>query len=313
MKKSNVLEISILLFIAIIIIPFVALRYDTAPTAIQKDALITMFKVCMAVALVCFAVSEWTRNYSQVDKLWSMLPVIYTGISAYYADWSPKLLLIFSVVLIWGLRLTYNFSRRGGYRLKFWEGEEDYRWSVLRQDAKFNTRLRFGIFNLFFISIYQNILILLFAIPSILCIGNDTSVSFFDIILSLVIVCLVIYETVADQQQWNFQTHKYNLMKNNKPLSSPYSAGFIKSGLWRFSRHPNYFAEQSIWIVFYFFSVSATGRWLNWTAIGAILLMLLFQGSANFSEGISSAKYPEYDDYCNKTSKFIPVFWKKSN
>jgi steroid 5-alpha reductase family enzyme len=71
-------------------------------------------------------------------------------------------------------------------------------------------------------------------------------------------------------------------------------------------RHPNYSAEQAIWIVFYFFSVAATGEWLNWSIMGAILLVLLFWGSSTFSESISAGKYPEYSDYQRQVPRFIP-------
>jgi len=82
--------------------------------------------------------------------------------------------------------------------------------------------------------------------------------------------------------------------------------GFIDTGLWGVVRHPNYAAEQAIWIVFYFFSVAATGRWINWSVMGAILLVLLFLGSSNFSESISSGKYPEYVEYKRHIPRFIP-------
>jgi steroid 5-alpha reductase family enzyme len=89
-------------------------------------------------------------------------------------------------------------------------------------------------------------------------------------------------------------------------LKEPYKTGFICSGVWSRSRHPNYFSEQAIWASVYIFSIAATGRVINWTMIGSLLLMLLFQGSADFSEGISAEKYPAYKEYCKKTPKFIP-------
>ena len=69
-------------------------------------------------------------------------------------------------------------------------------------------------------------------------------------------------------------------------------------------RHPNYMAEQAIWIVFYFFSVTATGYWINWTIKGGLLLVLLFKGSSDFSESISEEKYPEYNKYMLTVGRF---------
>jgi steroid 5-alpha reductase family enzyme len=71
-------------------------------------------------------------------------------------------------------------------------------------------------------------------------------------------------------------------------------------------RHPNYAAEQAIWIVFYLFSVTATGEWINWSIVGSVLLVILFKGSSNFSEEISSKKYPKYSDYQKKVGRFLP-------
>ena len=84
---------------------------------------------------------------------------------------------------------------------------------------------------------------------------------------------------------------------------------FVSSGLWAKVRHPNYACEQSNWIVFYLFSVAATGRWINWSMVGCVLLVILFQSSADFSENISTGKYPDYKDYQKRVPKFFPKFW----
>jgi steroid 5-alpha reductase family enzyme len=80
----------------------------------------------------------------------------------------------------------------------------------------------------------------------------------------------------------------------------------VDTGLWAYSRHPNFFGEQMVWVCFYLFSIAASGRIVNWSIVGCILLILLFQGSANFSEKISAEKYPEYKDYQRRVCKFLP-------
>ncbi|NNF22662.1 MAG: DUF1295 domain-containing protein, partial [Saprospiraceae bacterium] len=72
------------------------------------------------------------------------------------------------------------------------------------------------------------------------------------------------------------------------------------------SRHPNYAAEQGFWLVIYLFSVSATSHWINWSAGGVLLLIILFWNSSNFSERISSSKYPLYKDYIENTPRYLP-------
>ena len=85
----------------------------------------------------------------------------------------------------------------------------------------------------------------------------------------------------------------------------------MTGGLWTYSRHPNFTCEQIIWIIFYLFSVSATGDILNWSIAGCILLVILFYNSAKFSEEISAAKYPQYKEYQMNVPMFLGRF--KSN
>jgi steroid 5-alpha reductase family enzyme len=82
----------------------------------------------------------------------------------------------------------------------------------------------------------------------------------------------------------------------------------MTEGLWKHVRHPNFTSEQLIWVSFYFFGVAAYGQWINYTIAGPILLILLFVGSSQLTEGISSRKYPGYAIYKKEVPRFIP--WK---
>jgi len=73
------------------------------------------------------------------------------------------------------------------------------------------------------------------------------------------------------------QTEKHSLLSTGSPLPPHLAAGFPTQGLFAISRHPNYLAEQLLWVVAYLFSVSSTGIWLNPTITGPVLLILLFQ------------------------------------
>jgi len=296
------------LIVALIVIPIAAWQLDTPPSTIQVDLLKTLTMAYLAAALACFVVSSLTKNYSQVDKLWSIMPIIYVWMVVGQYGATPRLLLMAVLVTIWGMRLTLNFGRRGGYSWKFWSGEEDYRWAILRQRPEFQAAWAWTLFNLFFISLYQMGLILLMTLPIVKCVGGNP-MGVWDIILAVLFVGFVIIQIVADGQQWRFQTEKYRRIHAGKTLDAPYAKGFIDSGLWGFSRHPNYAAEQAIWIVFYFFSVAAGGTWANWSIAGAILLLLLFKGSSDFSENVSGGKYPAYKDYQKRVGRFFPKFW----
>ena len=84
--------------------------------------------------------------------------------------------------------------------------------------------------------------------------------------------------------------------------------GFITSGLWAYSRHPNFAAEQTIWFVLYQWSCYASKVLYSWTGLGSLSLILLFQGSTILTESISSGKYAEYKHYQKQTGAFMPSF-----
>ena len=293
------------LLITIIVIPVLAFTVDESPDLLQQEILNDLTVVYLAAALLCFMVSTLSKNYSQVDKLWSLIPIVYVWMTAVKSGFEPRIFLMAVLVTVWGLRLTYNFSRRGGYSFRFWTGKEDYRWAVLRAKPELAAKWRWILFNLLFISLYQMGLILLITLPAVRSL-DGSPLGWVDYVLGALILGIVIIETVADQQQWNYHKEKRKALAAGGAIPERHRKGFVHTGLWGKMRHPNYAAEQAIWIVFYFFSVSATGVWLNWSVMGAILLVLLFWGSSNFSESISSGKYPDYGDYKKKVPRFIP-------
>jgi steroid 5-alpha reductase family enzyme len=162
---------------------------------------------CAVVIVATYVTSELTQNYSQVDKIWSIVPFGYTWILVCDA----RTLLMAILATVWGCRLTWNFNRRGGYQWPPWKGDEDYRWKYL-QDGFLWDALRhpvvWKIFNLVFISIYQNLLLFWIASPSIVahlvatrCSHHyNPSLSALDICASVLFLTLVVVETTADNQ-----------------------------------------------------------------------------------------------------------------
>lgn len=301
-----------LLFFTLLIVPYVAFNSGTSLSELQYTLLVESASLMGVFALACFVVGELSRNNSQVDKLWSIVPIVYTWYLAAGGGWNPRMVLMATLVTIWGARLTYNFGRRGGYSLKFWTGQEDYRWEVLRQKTGFRNRLVWTLFNLLFICGYQMTLIFLFTLPILTGLQDGAApLGFWDGLLAVVFLGWVYIEWRADQQQYDFQTEKYRRKNAGEPLG-PYAHGFIRTGLWGIVRHPNYAAEQAIWLTFYLFSVVATGDPLNWSIAGSLLLVILFKSSSDFSESISAAKYPEYKDYQAQVPRFIPLTKSKT-
>jgi steroid 5-alpha reductase family enzyme len=307
-SSVNIVATAVLLVFTLLVVPLISYFTGTSPGSLEWEALKSVAWVLLAAWVICFTLGELTGNVSQVDKVWSLLPIVYAWMVAAHGEFSPRLLLMAVLVTAWGARLTYNFSRHGAYQLRFWSGHEDYRWQVLRQKPEFQPRWKWTLFNLGFISGYQNVLILLMTLPTIVALQySETPLGWLDLLAAVLMVLMLLIETFADQQQWRYQAAKKALIEAGQPLTGNYAKGFLDTGLWAWSRHPNYFAEQGAWIAFYLFSVAASGQWLNWSISGSILLVILFRGSSNFSEEISTGKYPEYAHYQETVPRFIPL------
>lgn len=258
---------------------------------------------CAAAIGGCWVLSVLTKNYSWVDRFWSIAPPLYVIAIAWSERFaSARLNLMAALAVLWGVRLTYNFARKGGYRLR----DEDYRWAVLREKLG---PVGFQALNATFIAPYQNILLLLIVAPAHTAwLHKSTPLGVGDVAAALLFLALLAGETIADEQQWRFHQRKATLARAGVTADPP----FCTDGLFRFSRHPNFFCEISIWWAFYLFAVSASGELLHWTVLGAVLLTLLFQGSTAFTESITAKKYPSYRRYQASTSRLVPWFPRKS-
>jgi len=247
-----------------------------------------------------------TENLSQVDRLWSILPPVYSWIITYHVIQDvgisdASLMVVMSTITsLWGGRLTLQFIKKDGYTLY----GEDYRWRYVKEVFG-DRKLALHLFNLFFIVIYQNILLYLLIVPQLAVVGISPSVNgVSDVLVALLYVGLVILETVSDLQQQAFQHKKYKLIDEGAPLTGDYKCGFLRSGLFAYCRHPNFVCEVALWWVFALFSLTRCG--FNWTFVGAFNLTCLFTGSVDITEQISAKKYPEYKEYQKKVSAFIP-------
>ncbi len=277
---------------------------DAQWSLVQGDAW-----VMAVIAALCFVIGELTGNVSQVDKLWSIVPVLYSWIVTVRAGFDGRMVLMSVLATAWGARLTYNFSRHGGYSWRFWSGAEDYRWAHVRQYPVLRTRAGWTLFDLVFICAIQNILLLWIALPIVDARHAPHGLGAWDWLLAAAFLLLVALETYADQTQWDFQTEKKRRAAASEALDGRYATGFIHDGIWSLTRHPNYLAEQAIWIVYALFAVAATHR-VDWTIGGCVLLIALFQGSSRTSESIQLAKYPAYPDYQRRVPRFLP--WPKA-
>ena len=290
------------------------LRSDRSLSVSQRGTLNILLIVCVCSIAYCFIAGELTRNYSQMDKLWSLLPIAYTWIIAAGSGMKIRPVLFALIVTAWGIRLTINFARKGAYRLKFWTGEEDYRWAVVRGMRFFRHRIAWIAFDLFFISAYQNTLVLLICLPALAGMDSTAPLGLWDALAVSLSVLFLILETAADETQWKFHRTKKELLKERGSLDAlpePYCLGFNTCGIWAYMRHPNYLGEQGFWLSLYLPAIGAGAAQgpfrLHWSVVGSLLLVLLFMGSSRLGESISAKKYPRYKDYAEQVFKYLPL------
>jgi steroid 5-alpha reductase family enzyme len=162
----------------------------------------------------------------------------------------------------------------------------------------------FRLFTLLFITLFQNLILLMITLPALTALENrGAPFGALDAVATALFLVFLVGETIADQQQWAFHRRKKaELAAGREP-----DRRFLTTGLFRYSRHPNFFFEQTQWWSIALFGVAAAGA-LPWTVAGALLLSALFVGSTMFTEGITRSKYPDYAGYQATTSAVVPWF-----
>ncbi|OLN93946.1 hypothetical protein CCHL11_03382 [Colletotrichum chlorophyti] len=278
---------------------------------LETNPLVSGFFFSLVLAVVVLGVSEYHRNFSQIDRLWSLLPNWYILHLAAWAHLNgvpaQRVALVGAATTLWSARLTFNYWRKGGYE----RGSEDYRWEIVR---KYVPAWVFFLFNVTFISFIQSVLLFAFsAVPAysiLLASRLEPEVTAADWAFFSVMVALVVSEWISDGQQWDYQTAKHAYLRDGKVprgwAKADLDRGFVTNGLWAYSRHPNFFAEQMVWFVLYQWSCYATKVLYSYTFAGSAFLIMLFQGSTWLTELITSGKYAEYKEYQSQVGMFMP-------
>ena len=274
-----------------------------------NDVDVLVVAECAAFAAWCLLGSWIWKTYSFVDQLWSVTPVVYVATYAYHGVGTAaqaRLTLALGLALLWGTRLTYNFARKGGYA-----GEEDYRWGELRKNKLLRNPIVWQLFNVSFIAVYQNVLLLLIAVPAAVAYRSKEALAWrgADGVALCAWTAAFLVEVAADEQQWRFQRSKRGLARKVKGWKEDYERGFLTHALFAWSRHPNFWAEQTMWVSFSGFAAASLKSKAFFTPalIGPILLILLFQGSTSFTEAITAKKYPDYKAYQHDDESVAPA------
>ena len=253
--------------------------------------------VAIIVTAVCWLLSVLTRDYSWVDRMWSIMPSVYCLIVAIDLDFeSTRVNLMTGVALAWSIRLTLNLTLKGGYKV----GHGDYRWIYLRNNLG---ALKFQVLNLTFTSCGQMAIVWLFTSPVHQAWQHvGQSLGWLDYLAAVLFLLLLTIETIGDIQMLRFQNNKKRLISEGADVEQP----FITTGFFRFCRHPSHTCEVAMWLVFYLFAISAAGEIWHWTGIGGVVLLLMFQISTRFGEKLSLEKYPSYAGYQQAVPMFLP-------
>lgn len=256
----------------------------------------TQLGICLGAAvfamLVLWLVQKRTGDAGIVDVAWSaglgLAAIFYALTSA--GDGDRRLALGICAGL-WAFRLAFYLLRD-----RILSPHEDGRYTALRK--QWGPRADF---NLFLFYEFQAILVLLFSVPFLPAAHNPSpGLSTFDILGILVIAGSIFGEGLADRQLARFRAQASNKGRT------------CRTGLWRYSRHPNYFFEWLHWWGYVFFAVGSDYWWI---ALSGPVLMLLFlfkiTGIPATEKQALLSRGEDYRRYQETTSAFIPWFPKE--
>ena len=244
------------------------------------------------VAFLLFALT-WLlslklNNFSFVDVTWSYALALIAPLYALLGGgFTERKLVAVTMAALWSVRLgTYLL-----FRVKGHHPHEDVRYAVLRENWKDNLAKNF-----FFFFQAQALLIVLLGVPVLLaCLNPAPQLSLIEIIGALVWLIGLSGEALSDAQMKRFK-------------SDPASKGKVcQVGLWRFSRHPNYFFESVVWWGFWLFACGSPWGWVTVYAPALILYFLLrVTGIPLTEECAVKSKGDAYREYQRTTSAFVP-------
>jgi len=230
------------------------------------------------------------KNAGIVDVAWGLgfipLALICFCLSN---GWLERRVLIMSLIIIWSLRL-------GGYilvRFIKWFPAEDVRYKHIREKTGEKAN---GVF--LFIFLWQAWLMAFMMAPAIVSGSNHTpSFQLLEFLGTFLWFVGNVGESIADYQLSSFKAKRENNKRN------------CAVGLWRYSRHPNYFFEWIIWVGFFVFACASPSGWLTAFVPAILLYLLIYITGVKPSEEHSLKVRPqEYMEYQKRTSMFVPWF-----
>jgi len=231
-----------------------------------------------------FIVSLLKKRNDVADIAWGLGFVLLSWSGSLLAGFNLRSLIINSLVTVWGLRLAWHIYRRNFNKV------EDYRYQAWRKEWK-NFYLRS------FLQIYMLQGLFLYLIVSPVLFINKSSFNSFQLldIIGLIVWAIGFYfESVGDMQLKQFITNSANKGK------------LMDQGLWRYSRHPNYFGEVTQWWGIFIIASSIPSSLITIIGPITITILILFVSGVPLLEKKYQGRR-DFEEYKKRTSVFIPL------
>ncbi|MGQ1787172.1 MULTISPECIES: DUF1295 domain-containing protein [unclassified Saccharicrinis] len=252
------------------------------------------FQASLLIWLLVTLLWIWSviiKNVSIVDLFWGFgFVVINTFYVWMTGEVNPRKILIFTLVTLWGLRLSVYLAFRN-----IGQGE-DFRYQEFRR--KYGAE-RYWWFSYFQTFILQGVLMMIVSLP-LLGVSSGTGSGELNLLdyAGIVLWCIgFVFEAGGDYQLSRFKSDAANKGK------------VLNTGLWKYTRHPNYFGDSAVWWSYALFSVAAGSYWQIVGSVIMTWLIIRVSGVAMLEKTLQHSK-PEYQEYIDKTSSFFPWFPK---
>jgi len=245
----------------------------------------------LLVAVIFWLISLVRNDVSIVDSLWSLMFLLVALVYASFIDdGGPRAKMIVVLVALWAVRLSVYITWRN-------HGQpEDYRY----QEIRANNEPFFRYKSLYIVFVLQAVLAWVISMPLAAAISGQSAIGFLDYAGVALFAAGLAFEALGDFQLSRFRRDPANAGK------------VLDTGLWRFTRHPNYFGNFTLWWGFYLLALSAGGWWTIISPLLMSILLLKVSGVALLEKDIS-VRRPQYENYILHTNAFFPGLRRNPN
>ncbi len=255
---------------------------------------ITAHFLISLVPLLMLAVLGWSlslkdNNVTVVDSLWAMFFFLATATNLCLASaLSNRAYFIMALVTIWAFRLSFYLHRRNHNK------PEDLRYQAIRARNEPNFRIK----SLYLVFMLQAVLAWIISLPLHVATQSTQSLNVADYAGLAIWLVGMGFQVTADMQLATFKSNPLNAKK------------VLNTGVWRYTRHPNYFGEACIWFGYGFIALGTGTWWALSTPIFMAYLLIKVTGAKLLEKDIAQRR-PDYATYVQKTSEFIPWIPKR--